>query len=388
MKILHVISSLDPARGGPITCVMSLAAAQAYMGCTVQLASYRDATWPTDGQSRSIPYFDQVSLSGVSADGVIERLFAWQASKMLHDLIKTNDVIHLHGVWDPILLQAGRIARQAGKPYVITSHGALNTWSLAQKRLKKQLILALFVRRQLNNCAFIHALNTMEAECISALRLNCPTRILPNGIFPEEFANLPPQGTLENRYPQLHGRRYILFLGRLHLVKGLDYLAEAFAQVASEAKDLDLVVVGPDEGAQKEFEQRISSHSLQGRVHLLGPLYGSDKYAALRDAVCLVQPSRQEGFSMAITEALAYGIPVVISESCYFPEVAENNAGEVVRLNADELAQAILRIATDPERRTRMSIAGQELVLTHYTWHSVAADFVREYRGVITHTGV
>lgn len=385
MKILHVISSLDPARGGPITCVMSLAAAQAHLGCSVQIASYCDLTGQINTQSHSIPYFDQVLISTANPGGTIERISAWNASVMLLDSIQASDVIHLHGIWDPILLQAGRIARRLRKPYVITAHGALNTWSLAQKSLKKRFILALAVRKQLDNCAFIHALNTMEAECVTALRLACPTRIIPNGIFPEELANTPPRGTFENDHAELQGRPYILFLGRLHLVKGLDYLAEAFAQVASIIKDLDLVVVGPDEGAQREFEQRVRSHNIQDRVHLLGPLYGSDKIAALRDAVCLVQPSRQEGFSMAITEALAIGIPVVISRSCYFPEVAENNAGEVVRLEADELAQAIIRIVSDPERRARMSKAAKQLVLTRYTWHSVARSFLQEYSNVTTH---
>ena len=99
----------------------------------------------------------------------------------------------------------------------------------------------------------------------------------------------------------LGGRRYVVFIARLHYKKGLDYLADAFAIVAPQSPDLDLVVAGPDEGAKSDFEDRIRRAGVGKRVHLVGPLYGPDKFAALVDCTCFCLPSRQEGFSVAVT---------------------------------------------------------------------------------------
>jgi glycosyltransferase involved in cell wall biosynthesis len=120
-------------------------------------------------------------------------------------------------------------------------------------------------------------------------------------------------------------------------------------------------------------------------VHIVGPLYGRDKIAALVDAACFCLPSRQEGFSLAVTEALACGVPPVISQACHFPEVAEVGAGEVVPLEAGAVAAALARVLSDPQRHDRMAAAGRELVASRYTWSRVAAQTVEAYRRRASH---
>jgi glycosyltransferase involved in cell wall biosynthesis len=182
----------------------------------------------------------------------------------------------------------------------------------------------------------------------------------------------------------LDGKPFVLFLSRLHYKKGLDFLADAFALVAQEFPEAQLVVAGPDGGAKSDFESQVRRLRLQDKVHLVGPIYGPEKLAALVDCDCFCLPSRQEGFSLAVTEAMACGAPVVISTSCHFPEVRQSGAGIVSELNAPEIAVGIKTILGDSKAASLMGRAGRELVLSRYTWPSVAGQMIQAYERHIT----
>lgn len=382
MKITHVVQSLDPALGGLPAVPLRLATAQARLGHTVSLLTSDDSPsfqrfldahgvagsdsvqrWPAPRPSR------WSRLSGRDAGGAIGR-----------QLIEC-EIVHLHGLWDPLLVQVANAARTRNLPYVIAPHGMVDPWSLSQKAWKKRLALTLRYRRLLNAARFVHALNEAEAQFVRDLNVVAPVRIIPNGVFLEEIS--PPQQEnedfLRHRFGW-SGANTLLFLGRLHWKKGLDILAEAFAELAKSHPEARLVVAGPDDGQRQAFEQRIASLGLAERVALPGPIYGSDKYAALRAAAMFVLPSRQEGFSIAILEALACGTPVVISEACHFPEVATHGAGEILDLNPAHHATAYARLLDAPELRVTIGAAGRDLVSTKYTWDSIARLSVAVYQ--------
>jgi glycosyltransferase involved in cell wall biosynthesis len=225
-------------------------------------------------------------------------------------------------------------------------------------------------------------LNEDEARIVDALGLKSLAMIIPNGIFVEEIEPLPAAGMFTLRHPRLKGRQFILFMARLHEKKGLDYLAKSFALLARSRPSVDLVIVGPDEGARAGFEQAIASAGLTDRVHIIGALYGVDRIAALVDAACFCLPSRQEGFSIAILEALACGTPTIISEACFFPDVGHMGAGEIVPLEPPLIAAALARVLSDPDRARQMSDAGRRLVRSTYTWPMVAERSIQVYRAI------
>jgi glycosyltransferase involved in cell wall biosynthesis len=385
MKVLHVIPSLDPATGGPPVISASLASAQAAQGCQIQLISYRfpSAQARIDAALQSIPASTKVQWDYLPPLTKPERFLARGARRRLTPIVAAVDLVHLHGVWDPLIYAAASVAVEQKKPFVLTLHGMLHPWALKQRGWKKQLALTMGYRRMLNQAAWLHLGNVAEQALTAGLNLTPPTRIISNGVFPQEFEPLPTPGKFRAAYPQLAQAKMVLFLSRLHYMKGLDILAKAFALVAANIPDARLVVAGPDVGAQADFETAVRHLGIGDRVHLVGPLYGADKLAALRDCDCFCLPSRREGFSMAVLEAMACEAPVVISTECYFPEVKEHDAGIIAELNPSEIAAGIEVILHDPQRAKQMGQRGRELVYRQYTWPNVARQMIEGYHAAL-----
>jgi glycosyltransferase involved in cell wall biosynthesis len=365
MRILHVISSLDRKAGGPPVALAGLARAQAELGANVAVVA-------TYGAGADTSLADELRAAGVSvtligpATGKLQR--HPEIKQTLRRLIGDADAVHIHTLWEEIQHQAACIARDLNRPYVFVPHGMLDPWSLSQSKWAKRTFLAWRVKRDLNGAMFIHALNRDEARLIEPLGIHAPCEIIPNGI--DAIDPRPEAAAFE--------KPYVLFLSRLHPKKGLDYLADAFLIVAKQRPDVTLIVAGPDDGAENDFDARITAAGLGDRVQRVGPLYGDVKFAVMRGAALFVLPSRQEGFSVAIVEVLACGTPVVISEQCHFPEVGESGAGKVVPLDASAIAEAMLALLNDLGAREAASGKARELA-SQYTWDRIAQQTLDLY---------
>jgi glycosyltransferase involved in cell wall biosynthesis len=387
MRILHVIGWVDFADGGPPMIATHLAAAQAGLGHDVSIAFYSAAAdRRTDEQLAGLPHWNRVAVHRFPRCTRRERLLGTDAARRLRPLIDAADVVHLHNVWEGLLIQAAAIARAADKPYFILLNGMLSQWSLRKGYLKKRLAVKFTHARMLNGAAALQLGNEEEGQSIRSLGITAPAIAIPNGVTLEEIDPLPARGEFIAAHPALTGRRFILFLGRLHPQKGLDFLADAFAMIASRHPTVDLVIAGPDGGAKEDFQQRIVAANLSRRVHVVGPLYGREKFAALVDCDCFALPSRHEGFSVAVLEAMAAKTPVIISRACHFPHVANAKAGEVIELSAKNLAEAIDRVLSDPNRRA-MGETGRALIESQYTWRSVAERTIAAYERALKVSG-
>jgi glycosyltransferase involved in cell wall biosynthesis len=366
MRITHLIASMDPSQGGPPVVVQQLGQAQANAGQNVTIASPQLVLLNDPNAANKPLAYVKLAHARFSFTGGYRDL-------------PPADVLHLHGVWEPVLLRAAREAKQRGTPYLVAPHGMLDPWSLAQKRWKKRFALLLGYRRMLNRASALHLLNDDESRLIDPLRLTAPRVVIPNGIARADL-EITPDLARFRQHPQGPGEQpYILFLSRLHYKKGLDYLAEAFARIAPRHPGLLLVVVGPDGGAAESFRNQVHQLGLTARVRLPGPLFGADKWSAIAGARVFCLPSRQEGFSVAILEAMACRTPVVISEACHFPEVATAGAGQVVPLNSEAVAGALDAVLSDEPQAKAMGEAGRQLVQERFTWPAVAARTIEIY---------
>ncbi len=382
MKILHVIKTIDPVHGGPAVSAPSLAAAQAKQHHQVSLAFMysKDQKKGIEKTKNNIPYFNGIELVLIPNKGIKDKVLAISAVKPLLNEIRKADIVHMHGVWDPIVLLSAVIALIFNKPYVFSPRGMLDPWSLSQKKWKKKIMLTFFSRYLLNKSLFIHCLNETEKTLIKPLGLQCELRVFPNGIFPEKIKDNVDKNIFFDSFSQLKNKPFILFLSRLHYKKGLDILIDCFAQVTSQIDNLNLVVAGNDDGELENLERKIKENNLDSKVHFIGPIYGDLKYSALKNAECFVLPSRQEGFSMAITEAMAYGCAVIVSEECHFPEVSEYNAGYVVSLNADAFSQAIVTLVKNTELKNSFIYSAKNIVTSMFSWHRIAEEIILAYQ--------
>jgi glycosyltransferase involved in cell wall biosynthesis len=170
-----------------------------------------------------------------------------------------------------------------------------------------------------------------------------------------------------------------LFLGRLHEQKGIDLLLAAVQIIMQKHPTARLVIAGPDYGRSTEIQSRTLAAGIQDRLLMIGPVFGPEKLAALRDATCFALPSRHEGFSLAVLESLACGTPVVISPECRFPEVAECGAGLIPPLQPAAIAEAIGRMLEDESFRSQASTAARNLA-NRLGWADAAARTVNAYK--------
>ena len=378
MRLVHVISTLDPAHGGPPVVAARLGAAQRERGHQVEILGYapEEARGRIQSMISSTPQPGPQALHLLEPGSKPERLRAQRARRWFKEHLEGVDLLHLHGVWDPILQAAASAARRRGIPWIVTPHGMLDPWCMTQGGLKKQIALRAWVRPNiLDGARFIHALNADEVQGMAPLSGGTPKEVVPNGVFLEELTMPESPGGFRSSSPFLGDDPYVLFLSRLHYKKGLDVLVDAFTRAHQTCPTARLVIAGPDDGYEATVRSLIAESPARERIHMIGPIYGDAKRDAIIEANCFCLSSRQEGFSIAITEALGFGTPVVISEDCHFPEVRSAGAGHVVALDGGAVGEALVDILEHPDTRDSMSTAAARLIRDHYTWPKIAERF-------------
>lgn len=378
-NVHHVVNSLDPAGGGVPMVAVQVAAAQACLGASVSIHSL-----DTRGAEATGRYDLATILSDLQGMQEV-RVHRHDSLKSLRTQLSHGGehakIFHLHGVWDLPLLTASRVARKVGRSYAVTPHGMLDPWSLKQSQWKKRAALAFGYRSMLNRAAFIQALNEDEKELMSPLGLRSPVEVVPNGVHLPCLNQDQASANVGEIDPRLSAGPYFLFLARLHYKKGLDVLLDAYARLRAGAGIWPLVIAGPDEGMGHEIKQRVKAGGFPGPVILPGPVYGKAKEALLKQAGVVVLPSRQEGFSLTILEAMAASVPVIVSDQCHFPEIASHEAGYVLPVDAQEVSQVMSLLSTAEflSRRLSMGRRGFDLVGGRYTWPVVASRLLHLY---------
>jgi glycosyltransferase involved in cell wall biosynthesis len=208
--------------------------------------------------------------------------------------------------------------------------------------------------------------------------------VVPNGLDWERYRTLPARGALRVRWG-LGEVPIVLFLGRLHFKKGLDLLISAFDTLRRRVPDAQLLIAGPEnDDYGLKVRGWVRKRGLDGAVHFVGPLHGTDVVQAYVDADVFALPSYTENFGMTVVEAMACALPVVVSDQVNIhAEVTGAGAGFVTRCDADEVAGALKALLCDAGRRRAMGDAGRRLVQERYTWPAIVGTLTKEYEAII-----
>ena len=362
---LQVVSHLDPQFGGIASSVPQMCRATEAQGeyrCPIVGFCEPDELERLPQKLRSqVLHFPQQRMRW---------MFNASLRHRMKEVVRAAKGIHIHGIWETHCFVTAGMARSCKRPYIISAHGMLDDWALRHKRLKKALYAAWVETNNLQCATCLRALTRDEVSDYRRIGITAPVAVIPSGVE-------APSGTTADlfwqSYPELVGKRIILFLGRLHPKKGLHLLMQAWRQVAQQYADTQLVIAGPDpEGMTASLQQMTTEFGLADSVTLAGMLSGDAKWAALAAASLFVLPSYSEGFSVAVLEALAMGIPVIVSGACHFPEVAENECGWVIQPEVVALENALRQYLELPRDAINgMGKRGRALAETRYSWPAV-----------------
>lgn len=365
MRAVHIVAHVGNAASGPAYSVPALGRAMGAQGCGVTLLTqHYDPIEPSRGFcNRSFP----------------QRGFppglAWSPGlgKALSELAPDADVIHNHGVWLAPNIYPGHAARTSGKPLILAPRGTLSSAALEKSRWKKRLIWPL-QKITFDRAACFHATSEKEYEEIRAFGQRKPVAVIPNGI------DLPDPVDI-----QRERGRTLLFLGRIHPIKGLDLLLEVWRDLPADLRrDWTLRIVGNDpDGHRADLEAMVRNQSIAD-VEFAGPAFGEDKTREYAAADLYVLPTRTENFGMTVAEALAAGTPVITTRGAPWQGLEENGCGWWIERNRDALTATLTSALSRPrETLDAMGSLGRTWVTRAFGWDGIARDMIEVYRWLV-----
>lgn len=287
-------------------------------------------------------------------------------------------VCHVHGIWLYPSKAAMDVSLRRGSPRIISPRGMLDPWALRVSAWKKRIVQALYEGKNLRSAECLHALCESEMEGMREFGLRNPIAVVPNGT---DLPGPPPENWSDPAPAEWADKKIVLFLGRIHPKKGLLPLVEAWRKAKSDGEGWRLAIAGPNElGHREEVQERIDRGGLGDRIRCVGPQFGAAKDAWLRRANAFALTSHSEGFPMAVLEAMAYGLPMILSPECNVPAAAAHGASLECRVDVDDVATALRTLfRTSDEALRDMGARGRALVAQEYAWERVAGRMLEVY---------
>lgn len=388
MRVLHVVPSLAARYGGPSRAVVEMCRALRGRGLDTLIA-----TTDADGSEHL-----RVDLGSPTFYGGVPAIFfprqwgeAYKYSRplahWLDEHVREFDVVHIHAVFSHACLAAARACRKRGVPYMVRPLGTLDPWSLKRKSWRKKLFWHFGVKQMLEAAAAIHYTATPERELAEQSLGLARGVVVPLGVEPALTNE-----TVEMEVPQAPDgpggeHPYVLVLSRLHPKKGLELLLPAFLSLAKlqEFAEWRLILAGDGDAEYvRSLRELPKREGMGGRVVFAGWLEGAQRQAALKRASLLALTSYQENFGLCVVEALANGVPVLISPHVNLaPEIEAAGAGWIAPLEPGALERTLTDTLRDAGERMRRGAAGRELVRRRFTWDGVADQLAGLYKAII-----
>ena len=386
MRILHVIPSISERSGGPAHAIFPMCRALLKRGFDIAIATTNDGV--TNG-ARANGY----GPNGNSHKGVQTYIFpitlnhSFKYSRSLANWLTLNvrqyDAVHIHAVFNHACVAAARACQKQQIPYVVRPLGTLDPWSMQQSPLRKKVFWQLVGRQMLNRASVVHYTAQAELRATeSYLNLNRGL-VIPLGVEVDQTTS--ETVPLEPIIGDAASHPYVLVLSRLHEKKGLDVLIEAFLNLTntSDLSDWRLIIAGEGEQAYiSRLKQIVARRKAKGMVTFVGWLSGSQKQAVLDHASLLALPSFQENFGLCVVEALASGVPVLVSPQVNLAEEINGAAaGWVSEVDVSALEGRLAESLGNEDERLRRSTAGRQFA-QQFSWNKAAESLEQLYMSI------
>jgi glycosyltransferase involved in cell wall biosynthesis len=386
MKVLHVLGSIGPLRGGPSFVLQNLVTGLAERGISTHVVTTDDngperlkVPLGVPVIDRGVTYWYFPRQTRLYTSSLPLALWLWRN-------VKHYDLLHIHAVFTFASTLAAWIARAKGVPYIVRPLGILNAWGRRNRRpLIKKLSFWAVERGMLDHARLIHY--TSERERIQAEQGGSRTTsiIIANPTDLEGSDRRHHAGKFRARHHVPDNLKLVVFLSRITSIKGLDLLIPAFARLNQRLPETRLVIAGDGEPeVVNGVKQLVKDAGLCDHVLWPGFLQGEDKAAILADADVFVLPSYSENFGVAVVEALCFQVPVIVSNQVgIHHEISQYEAGLVVPCAGEALADALIEMLSNPSLRSKFAANAGRLVRQQFSRGSILDALISTYQVVL-----
>lgn len=394
MKILHVIPSVGSVRGGPSQAVIETVKALQNFGVEAEIVTTNDnGNDLLDVPLRQCIEYKQVPVRffprfSPGLHSIREFAFSGQLTAWLWQNASNYDLLHVHAIFSYASTAAMAIARLKGVPYIVRPLGQLCEWSLQQSARKKKIYLDLIERSNLNHSQALHLTSEQEQQEVSRLGLGLHSFVLPHGLsVPLAISNAHSRLREHLKVPA--DEPVILFMSRLHPKKGLDYLIPALAKLTHHRFTFVIAGSGSKE-YEAEIKSLVTSSGIGDRVYFAGFLEGESKNLFIQGSDLFALTSHSENFAVVVLEALAAGVPVVVTPGVALASVVQQHQlGYVTQLDVSAIASTVEQYLNNPQQGKNMGKSAQKLIYDHYTWDQIAARMIHIYQAILSnHQGL
>jgi glycosyltransferase involved in cell wall biosynthesis len=370
MRVLHVIPGIARRYGGPSYAVAEICKSLRSLGVEAEIATTdADGSFGSLATSALRPMFGDVPIRMFHRDIGESLKYSRELGRWLPENVRDYDVVHIHSIFSHASVVASKAAARLNVPFIVRPLGHFDPWSLSVNALRKKVFLRCFCGDLLNRAAFFHY-TTVEEQRLAASVVKVASFVAPLGVDEALFA-----ASDRLRPPE----KYVLSLGRLHPKKNLDVLIRAFAAASNGDRAWRLRIAGEGEnGYVGQLKDVARASGVGDRVDFVGWIDGAEKIAILQSAAIFALPSSQENFGLSTAEAMAAGVPVLVTEEVNLSaDVISGHAGWTAKIEnfADMLRQAL----ADPAEREKRGRAARALASEKYRWASTASTLREVY---------
>ena len=382
MKILQVIEFFTPRKGGSVNSVYNLSKELAKKGHDVTIIT-TDFEFDTQ-YAESIEKENVIVIPFHCIINIGLFLVSPSMNKWLKENIKDFDIVHMHNFRTYQNIIVSYYAKEYNIPYILQAHGSVLPF-FTRLVYKKFFDLVWGKRILLFSSSFI-AVSNKEVNQYKEMGIKTEKIIIiPNGIeVLSENEKKQEKGYFRKKY-KIFDDFLILYLGRIHKIKGIGFLIQAFKELTNQVSNVHLVIIGPDEGYYNNVIEIIKNNKLYDKISLIDFLDGTEKYAAYYDSDVFIYPSQYEIFGISPFEALQFNTPIIVSDGCGCGDLVKSaNCGNVVRYNdIDDLVQNITGLINDRNMSANYIKNGKKYIADYLTWEIIAKDVELVYEDCI-----